>query len=68
MQRASVVKEGDVTMEAETAQVFVVTVKWSAESEIRLTEGDIREMVEQMATELDEEATVDVAEGMPQEW
>ena len=43
-------------------QVFVVRVQWSPESGFRLTEGDIQESVEQMALELDEEATVEVEE------
>lgn len=53
-------------MSSETAQtqVFSITVNWSPESGARLTEGDIREAIEQMALEIDEEAVVDVAEGM----
>lgn len=51
-----------------TTQIFVVTVEWSPESTTRITEGDIRELVEQLATELDEEATADVVEKMDQNW
>jgi|DewCreStandDraft_4_1066084.scaffolds.fasta_scaffold158077_2 hypothetical protein len=43
-------------------QVFTVTITWSAESDARVTEGDIQEAVEQLALEIDEEAAVDVAE------
>lgn len=43
-------------------QVFTVTIHWTAESEARLTEGDIQEAIEQLALELDEEATVEVEE------
>lgn len=45
-------------------QVFTVTVTWSAESDARVTEGDIQEAIEQLALEIDEEAAVDVAEGL----
>ena len=43
-------------------QRFVVTVDWSAESGGRVTEGDIREAIEQMVLELDEDAVVEVNE------
>jgi len=43
-------------------QKFVVTISWSAESDARLTEGDIKEVIESLAMDLDEEAMVDVAE------
>ncbi len=45
-------------------QVFTVIVRWSPESESRVTEGDIREIVEELVTEIDEEATVEVEENL----
>lgn len=48
--------------EAELRQRFVVTIEWSPESDARVTEGDIHELVEQLALEIDEDATVEVAE------
>ena len=53
-----------MSSDAVQSQVFTVTIHWSPESDGRLTEGDIRETIEQMVTELDEDATVEVAEGM----
>ncbi len=50
----------------ETMQMFVVTVQWSPESSTRLTEMDIREVVEGLALEVDTEATVEVVEKMDQ--
>lgn len=44
------------------SQVFTVTIQWSPESEGRLTEGDIQEVIEQLVTEFDEDATVTVEE------
>jgi len=51
-------------MSSETvqSQVFTVTINWSPESEARVTEGDIREVVEQLVVEIDEEAAVEVEE------
>ncbi len=46
----------------EATQTFEVTIKWSPESDARLTEGDIREAIEDMAAEIDEESSVDVTE------
>ena len=43
-------------------QRFVVTVTWSAESDIRLTEGDVKETVEELVLDMDEEAVADVTE------
>jgi hypothetical protein len=43
-------------------QTFQVTIKWSPESDARLTEGDLREAIEDMASELDEDSSVDVSE------
>ncbi len=51
-----------MSSEAVQSQAFTVTISWSPESEARVTEGDIREIVEQLATEIDEEATVEVEE------
>jgi hypothetical protein len=48
--------------DSELRQKFVITVEWSPESGARLTEGDIHEAVEQLALEIDEDATVEVAE------
>ena len=45
-----------------TEQKFVVTVTWSAESDIRLTEGDLKEAMEELVLDMDLEAVVDVAE------
>lgn len=49
-------------MDAGASQVFTVTINWSAEPDVRLTEGDIREVIEDMVAEIDEDAEVDVAE------
>lgn len=43
-------------------QKFLVTISWSSESDARLTEGDIKEVIESLAMDLDEEAMVDAAE------
>jgi hypothetical protein len=48
--------------EKEVTQTFQVTIKWSPESDARLTEGDIREAIEDMASELDEDSNVEVTE------
>ena len=55
---------GDDVMSSEdgTEQRFVVTVTWSAESDIRLTEGDLKEAMEELVLDMDLEAVVDVAE------
>ena len=44
-------------------QTFTVTITWSPESDIRLTEGDIQEAIEQIVLEIDEESSVEAAEG-----
>ncbi len=46
----------------EVTQTFEITIKWSPEADARLTEGDIREAIEDMAAEIDEESSVDVTE------
>lgn len=51
-----------MAIETELTQTFMVTVRWSAEPDSRLTEGDIREVVEDMAVEIDEDSVVDVTE------
>ena len=51
-----------MSSEAVQSQIFTVTIQWSPEPEARVTEGDIREVVEQLVTEIDEEATVEVEE------
>lgn len=48
--------------DSELRQRFIVTIEWSPESGARLTEGDIHEVIEQLALEIDEDATVEVAE------
>lgn len=47
---------------SELRQKFIVSLEWSPESGARLTEGDIHEVVEALALEVDEDATVEVAE------
>lgn len=51
-----------VNPELPEPQVFTVTINWSPESEARITEGDLEEVIEQLVMELDEEATVEVEE------
>ena len=51
-----------MSSEAELRQRFVVTIDWSPESGARMTEGDIHEAIELLALEIDEDATVEVAE------
>ena len=48
--------------DSSAVQVFTVTINWFPESGGRLTEGDLQEAVEQMVLEIDDEATVEVAE------
>lgn len=48
----------------ELEQMFVVTITWSPESGGRLTEGDVKEAIEQVTLEIDEEAVVDAVEGI----
>jgi len=52
--------------DSESVQVFTVTVTWSPESEDRITEGDVQEAVEQLVIDVDEEASVEVAEVLEQ--
>ena len=57
--------EDDVIKPGEgTEQKFVVTVTWSPESEFRLTEGDVKEAIEELVMDMDEEAVADVAGGL----
>jgi len=51
-----------MSSDSELRQRFIVTVEWSPESGARITEGDIHELIEQLALEVDEDATVEVAE------
>ena len=53
-----------MSSDAPQTQVFMVTVRWSPESDIRVTEGDMKEIVEQLVTESDEEATIEVEENL----
>ena len=43
-------------------QKFAITIAWSAESDVRLTEGDVSEALEGLVMDIDEDAVVDVAE------
>ena len=54
--------EEPMSSEIELRQRFIITIEWSPESGARLTEGDIHELVEQLALEVDEDATLEVAE------
>ena len=47
---------------SELRQKFIVSIEWSPESGARITEGDLHEVIEQLALEIDEDATVDVTE------
>ncbi len=49
-------------MEETLEQMFSVTVTWSAESGGRVTEGDLKEAIEGLVLELDEDAAVEVEE------
>ena len=51
-----------MSSDSELRQRFIVTIEWSPDSGVRLTEGDVHEVVEQLALEIDEDATVEVAE------
>ncbi|MGC8863566.1 MAG: hypothetical protein ACP5R5_12435 [Armatimonadota bacterium] len=53
-----------MSSESVQSQMFTVIINWSPESEARVTEGDIREVIEQLVVEIDEEATVEVEESM----
>jgi hypothetical protein len=53
-----------MSSDAPQTQVFTVIIRWSPESDIRATEGDIKEIVEQLVTETDEDATVEVEENL----
>lgn len=54
--------EDSMSSEGGIRQRFIVTIDWTAESDGRLTEGDVHEAIEQMVLEQDEDAVVDVAE------
>lgn len=54
--------EEPMSSDTELRQRFIITIDWSPESGARLTEGDIHELVEQLALEVDEDVTVEVAE------
>jgi hypothetical protein len=49
-------------MEETVGQKFTVMVTWSPESDERVTEGDIKEAIEEFVLDLDEEAVVEVEE------
>ncbi len=51
-----------MAVDSELTQTFVVTIKWSTEPDSRLTEGDIREEIEDIAAEIDEDCVVEVTE------
>jgi hypothetical protein len=48
-------------------QAFLVRIDWSAESEGRLTEADVKEAIEQLTLEIDEEVDVEVEERLDME-
>ena len=55
--------EDDIIKPGEgSQQKFVVSVTWSSESEFRLTEGDVKEAIEELIIDMDEEAVADAAE------
>jgi hypothetical protein len=54
--------EEPMSSEIELRQRFIITIEWSPESGARVTEGDIHELVEQLALEIDEDATLEVVE------
>lgn len=54
--------EDSMSSNSDLKQRFIVTIEWSPESGARLTEGDVHEVVEALALEIDEDATVEVAE------
>ena len=54
--------EDSMSSNSELRQRFIVTIEWSPESGARLTEGDVHEVVEALALEIDEDATLEVAE------
>jgi len=51
-----------MSSDTELRQRFIITIEWSPESGARLTEGDVHEVIEQLALEIDEDATLEVAE------
>ena len=51
-----------MSSDTELRQRFIITIEWSTESGARLTEGDVHEVIEQLALEIDEDATLEVAE------
>ena len=51
-----------MSSDIELRQRFIITIEWSPESGARMTEGDIHEVIEQLALEIDEDATLEVAE------
>lgn len=51
-----------MSSDSELTQTFLVTIKWSVEPDSRLTEGDIREEIEDIASEIDEDCVVEVTE------
>jgi hypothetical protein len=54
-------------VEETLGQIFTVTIAWSPESGERVTEGDVKEAIEELVLELDEDAVVDVEESIGQE-
>jgi len=54
--------EDQMNPDSELRQKFIVTIEWSPESGARVTEGDVHELIEQLALEIDEDAAVEVAE------
>lgn len=54
-------------MEEIIDQIFTVKIAWSPESGERVTEGDIKEAIEELVLDVDEDAVVDVEEIIGQE-
>lgn len=48
--------------DAAPKQRFVVTIDWTPEAGGRLTEGDVREAIEELVIDIDEDAVVEAAE------
>ncbi len=51
-------------MEETVGQRFTITIAWSAESDERVTEGDIKEAIEELVLDLDEDAMIEVEENI----
>ncbi|MEN6358126.1 MAG: hypothetical protein ABFD83_13705 [Armatimonadota bacterium] len=54
-------------MEEIIGQKFIITIGWSPESGERVTEGDVKEAIEELVLDLDEDAVVEVEESIGQD-